>query len=128
MARKKKVHWTKLPRGKLVNMIKRLELQCAKLKTQLAEARETKLLNESLAHPARKLIINNSDQVMTVAGKTVEPGGSVTVPTGVQMDETFERIAAADIRITQRDLNLPADVAVDAVTGAVRMAFPWEKE
>lgn len=47
MAKKKKVvHWSKLPRTKLIGMVKKLELQVAKLKTQLAEARETKLLNE----------------------------------------------------------------------------------
>jgi hypothetical protein len=45
-AKKKTVHWTKLPRPKLVSMVKRLELQVAKLKTQLAEARETALLNK----------------------------------------------------------------------------------
>ena len=44
--KKKTVHWTKLPRAKLVSMVKRLELANAKLKTQLAEARETRLLNE----------------------------------------------------------------------------------
>ena len=45
-AKKKTVHWTKLPRAKLVSMVKRLELANAKLKTQLAEMRETRLLNE----------------------------------------------------------------------------------
>lgn len=38
-AKKKTVHWTKLPRAKLVSMVKRLELANAKLKTQLVEAR-----------------------------------------------------------------------------------------
>lgn len=53
MAKKKKtVHWSKLPRAKLISMVKRLELQCAKLKTQLAEQRETRLLNHSIGASA----------------------------------------------------------------------------
>lgn len=43
--KKKSVHWSKLPRTKLISMVKRLELANAKLKTQLAEMRENKLLN-----------------------------------------------------------------------------------
>jgi methylaspartate ammonia-lyase len=43
--KKKTVHWSKLPRTKLIGMVKRLELANAKLKTQLAEMRETRLLN-----------------------------------------------------------------------------------
>lgn len=48
-AKKKTPHWTKLPRPKLIARAKRLELQFAKLKVQLAEIRETKLLNERAA-------------------------------------------------------------------------------
>lgn len=44
--KKKTVHWTKQPHAKLVKRCKSQELQIAKLKTQLAELRETKLLNE----------------------------------------------------------------------------------
>lgn len=52
MARKKKkvVHWSKLPRTKLIAMVKRLELANAKLKTQLAEAREGALKYHSVQH------------------------------------------------------------------------------
>lgn len=47
MAKKKKVvHWSKLPRTKLISMVKKLELANARLKTQLAEARELRLLND----------------------------------------------------------------------------------
>lgn len=57
MAKKKKkaVHWSKLPRAKLIARCKSFELQCAKLKTQVAELRETRLLNERRPNPLPEL-------------------------------------------------------------------------
>jgi hypothetical protein len=62
--KKKTVHWSKLPRTKLISAVKRLELANAKLKTQLAECRETKLLNERQELLAQQLI----DSVKLVDG------------------------------------------------------------
>lgn len=54
--KKKSVHWSKLPRTKLIGMVKRLELANAKLKTQLAEMRETKLLNDATAASTARIL------------------------------------------------------------------------
>ena len=45
--KKKTVHWSKLPRPKLVAMVRRLQADKTKLQLQLSQARETKLLNMS---------------------------------------------------------------------------------
>jgi hypothetical protein len=45
--KKKAVHWSKLPRAKLVVMVRRLQADKTKLQLQLSQARETKLLNMS---------------------------------------------------------------------------------
>lgn len=116
MARKKKkvVHWSKLPRTKLIAMVKRLELANAKLKTQLAEARETKLLN-------------------TREGALKYHSVQHVNPATVQTPEDWRRVnqGTPNAKTVAAMQELDGDGAtyeVSEVHGNMRVAFPWEKK
>lgn len=91
MAKKKKtVHWTKLPRPELVSMVKRLELQCAKLKLQLAEA------NNFVSRAAA----DNGYRAVTGEAQACELFGVVHIKqdevlSGAALDDVLERRAPA---------------------------------
>lgn len=82
MAKKKKVvHWSKLPRTKLIGMVKKLELQCAKLKAQAAENRELRLLNDrqgELAIAAMQASTTLDDALERGAPEVKDQAGVVT--------------------------------------------------